>query len=371
MGQTTVLVTVLAVLGLVVSGLAAVLFQVIKQQGRLLLRLDQLEKHLGLSAGQAIERGTVALQAQDPEGLPVGTALPDFELPDLEGRRIALEGFRGRRVLLVNWSARCGFCDLIAPELAKLEPELEKAGVQLLLVSSGTEEAERESAGEHGLKSPILFQKDTNALEAFAHQGTPSAYLLDEEGKVARPLAVGSTDVLALAEALMPEKLERKKRLPGERPLSESRIERNGLKPGTPAPVFELPDVRGGGTVSLAERQGKKVLLVFSDPHCGPCEELAPHLIRLHEQHRNNGLDLVLVGRGGPEENRQKAEEHGFEFPMVVQKKWELSKEYGIFATPVGFLIDERGVIERGVARGIEEILALAPDPVRREAARV
>lgn len=370
MGQTTVLAVVIASLGLVVAGMAAVLFQVIKQQGRLLLRLDQLEKHLGLSAGQAIERGTVALQAQDRGGLPVGTKLPDFELPDLESRPVTLEGFRGRRVLLVNWSARCGFCDLIAPELAKLEPELARVGVQLLLVSSGAGEAERESAREHGLKSPILLQNDTNALEAFAHQGTPSAYLLDEEGRVAKPLAVGSTDVLALAEDLVPGKPERKKRLPGERPLSESRIERNGLKPGTPAPIFALPDIRGGGTVSLAERRGKKVLLVFSDPHCGPCEELAPHLIRLHDQHRNNGLDLLLVGRGEPEENRKKAKEHGFEFPMVVQKKWELSKEYGIFATPVGFLIDENGVIESGVARGIEEILALVPDPARREAAR-
>jgi peroxiredoxin len=159
----------------------------------------------------------------------------------------------------------------------------------------------------------------------------------------------------------VPGKPEKRRRLPGERPLSESRIERNGLKPGTPAPVFALPDIRDRGTVSLAGRRGKKVLLVFSDPHCGPCEELAPHLIRLHDQHRNNGLDLLLVGRGEPEENRKKAEEHGFEFPMVVQKKWELSKEYGIFATPVGFLIDENGMIESGVARGIEEILALVP----------
>jgi peroxiredoxin len=349
-------------LALTAAGLAAVLFQVLKQQGRLLLRLDHVEKHLGLNAGESLERGTVALQAQRPAGLPVGTALPNFSLPDLDGKTVALEDFRGRRVLLVHWSARCSFCDLIAPDLAKLDPELEKAGVRMLLVSSGAKEAELEPAAEHGLKCPILLQTSANGLEAFAHQGTPTAYLLNEEAKVARPLAVGTDQVLALAGEILPQKAgDKRTRLPGERPLSESRIERNGLQAGTPAPPFILPEVRGG-TVSLAEHRGKKVLLVFSDPDCGPCDQLAPELVRLHDRHRGNGLDLVLVGRGDPDENRRKAERHGFEFPVVVQRKWELSRQYGIFSTPVAFLIDENGTITKDVARGINEILALTPE---------
>jgi peroxiredoxin len=143
--------------------------------------------------------------------------------------------------------------------------------------------------------------------------------------------------------------------------LSESRIERNGLKAGTPAPAFRLPDLHGG-TVSLEEYRGRRVLLVFTDPHCGPCEELAPHLVRLHREHRDDGPALVLVARGDPGENRRKAEEHGFEFPVVVQERWKLSKEYGIFAAPVAFLIGEDGVIARDVAKGVEEIVALARD---------
>ena len=41
--------------------------------------------------------------------------------------------------------------------------------------------------------------------------------------------------------------------------------------------------------------------------------------------------------------------------------RWKLSKEYGIFAVPVAFLIDEKGVIARKVAQGVDEILALVP----------
>ena len=68
-----------------------------------------------------------------------------------------------------------------------------------------------------------------------------------------------------------------------------------------------------------------------------------------------------MVGRGEPEENRRKAEAFGVEFPVVLQPGWRLSKQYGIFATPVAFLIDEEGVIERDVARGPTEILELCP----------
>ena len=51
----------------------------------------------------------------------------------------------------------------------------------------------------------------------------------------------------------------------------------------------------------------------------------------------------------------------------MLQPGWRLSKEYGIFATPVAFLIDEEGVIERDVVRGPNEILALAREALSAE----
>jgi peroxiredoxin len=349
-------------LSLLTLGLCLLVYPLLRQHGRLLMRLDQVERRLGLDSGDALARGSVAVAARTPEGLPPGTLVPAFRLPDLEGREVALADLRGWRVLLVGWSARCGYCARIAPDLAGLEPALAGAGVRLVLVSAGPALEERELVREHGLESPVLLA-GRSGLEALAGVGTPSAYLLDEEGRVAAPLAVGADRVLALArsQGRSPAREARSRRLPGERPLSESRIERQGLRAGVPAPAFELPSL-AGGTVSLAAHRGRKVLLVFSDPHCGPCDELAPHLVRLHAEHRDNGMDLLLVGRGDPAENQGKAAAHGYEFPVAVQHRWELSKQYGIFSTPVAFLIDEEGVIARDVARGTDEILALAAE---------
>jgi peroxiredoxin len=132
-----------------------------------------------------------------------------------------------------------------------------------------------------------------------------------------------------------------------------------GLKAGTPAPVFQLPDLEGR-TISLAEYRGKRVLLFFSDPQCGPCDELAPHLVRLHREGAKDGLGVMVVGRGSAEENRRKAEQHGMQFPVLLQdRKWKVSKAYEILATPVAFLIGEDGVIARDAAVGREAIMAL------------
>ena len=102
------------------------------------------------------------------------------------------------------------------------------------------------------------------------------------------------------------------------------------------------------------------MLLFFSDPQCGPCDELAPHLVRAYRERANDGVSIVVVGRGSVEENRRKAQQHGMEFPVLLQdRKWRVSKAYDILATPAAFLIGENGLIASNPAVGKDAILAL------------
>jgi peroxiredoxin len=329
-------------------------YQLVKQQGRILLRLDALERNLPATPSEHAHI----------DGLPLGSAFPDFELPDLSGDMRSLAEFKGERLLLIHWSFDCGFCEAIADNLAGLEDDLKKHNVRIVLLASGDETSNREHAAQHGMKMPILLLQQGSTPEPFARRGTPVGYFVEEGARVAAPFASGADQVLELARRIArssetKEPKQERSRLKIERPLSESHLERNGLKPGTPAPNFLLPDLQGR-SVSLNDFGGRRVLLVFSDPHCGPCDELSLDLVRLHQEHRNNGLAVLLVGRGSVEENRKKAEQFGFEFPVVLQDQWKLSKEYGIFATPVAFLIAENGMIAKNVAVGKEAILALA-----------
>jgi peroxiredoxin len=128
------------------------------------------------------------------------------------------------------------------------------------------------------------------------------------------------------------------------------------------APAFRLPRI-DGGELSLQEYRGQRVLLVFSDPACGPCDELIPKLERLHRQSLD--LEVLMISRRDREANQAKVAEHGVTFPVVLQRHWEISRDYGMFATPIGYLINEQGIIGKDVAVGAEAILALYADPSR------
>jgi peroxiredoxin len=331
------------VLALAFGGL---LQQVMRQQGRLLVRLDEIERRLALAAPASGHNG-------HPVGLAVGESFPAFQLPDFTGRTLGIDDLAGKRVLLVHWSPACGFCEQIAPDLAALQGDLRKHRAELVLVSYGDVESNRRFAEEHGLDCRILLLEGSAELQPFQGLGTPVAYLLDEEGRVAEPLALGALEVPVLARAAA----SGRKQLSSERSLAESRLEREGLEPGTPAPLFSLPDL-AGARVSLEDYRGSRVLLVFSDPDCRPCEGALRDLAALDRE--RDDLAIVAVSRGELEANRRKAEEGDIAFPVVIQNGWRVSKQYGIFATPVAFLIDEKGVIAARVAKGREEILQLA-----------
>jgi peroxiredoxin len=143
----------------------------------------------------------------------------------------------------------------------------------------------------------------------------------------------------------------------GNRSLARSKINRDGLKAGTPAPDFRLPRLDGRGELSLSELLGRRVLLVFSSPSCGPCNELVPQLEEFHREHPE--FELVMISKGEPKENRAKAKEQELTFPVVLQQHWEISRLYAMFATPIAYLIDESGIIIQDVAAGVEPIRAL------------
>src|SRR5258708_2004212 len=80
-------------------------FQLVRQNGRLLLRLETSEKQR--APGDVAKRG-------EGGGLRVGMAARDFELPDLTGTRHRLSEFRDRNVLLIFFNPQCGYCTKMA-----------------------------------------------------------------------------------------------------------------------------------------------------------------------------------------------------------------------------------------------------------------
>jgi methylamine dehydrogenase accessory protein MauD len=140
-----------------------------------------------------------------------------------------------------------------------------------------------------------------------------------------------------------------------------SKINRNGLKPGARAPEFSLQST-AGDQVSLRDFAGRKILLTFTQSGCRPCRAVIPELEKLQA---TGEIQVVVVNNGDLEATRNWTEKLSVSFPVLVQERYELSKRYEAFATPFGFLIDERGVIaSKGIINNrqhIEFVLSGSP----------
>jgi peroxiredoxin len=131
-----------------------------------------------------------------------------------------------------------------------------------------------------------------------------------------------------------------------------------GLPVGTPAPAFALPDLTGEiHSLDALRAAGRPVLLLFSDPGCGPCTALLPEVARWQRE-RAGALTITLVSRGTREANQAKAAAHGIG-PVLLQDDREVAATYQAGGTPSAVLVYPDGAIGSPLAQGAEAIRAL------------
>jgi thiol-disulfide isomerase/thioredoxin len=123
--------------------------------------------------------------------------------------------------------------------------------------------------------------------------------------------------------------------------------------PGEPAPAFTLPRIAAQGTLgepfSLAQTQGKIVVVDFWATWCNPCMKSMPHLAAFQQKHPEVVVVAVLVD-DDPREGRAVFDEA--RFPMTLVLGDEITKtRYGVGAIPHTVLIDREGKV-RKVSRG-------------------
>jgi thiol-disulfide isomerase/thioredoxin len=140
---------------------------------------------------------TVHDRPAGPSGLAVGAPAPAVELPSMSGETVRLSDFRGSPTLLLFWNPGCGFCQGMLEDLKRWQAAPPPGAPKLLVISMGDVESNR----AQGIAAPVLLDGGFQVGPRFGVSGTPSAVLIDAEGRVASPVAVGAPAVLALAGA--------------------------------------------------------------------------------------------------------------------------------------------------------------------------
>lgn len=137
----------------------------------------------------------------------------------------------------------------------------------------------------------------------------------------------------------------------------------NGPALGSMAPTFELPDLKEN-QVSLSNllERGKSLMLIFSDPGCGPCNALLPDIARWQTDHGNR-LSIALISRGTVEENESKSVEFGIS-NILLQTDREVAIAYEAHGTPMAVILNPDGTIGSSVVGGSEVIAGLVGNAV-------
>jgi thiol-disulfide isomerase/thioredoxin/uncharacterized membrane protein YphA (DoxX/SURF4 family) len=293
--------------------------------------------HCGQNHGDA-----AAPQPVMPLGVPVGDRAPEVKLPDLDGTTVELASFQGQPTLVLFWNPGCGFCQQMLPDLKKWEANPPPGAPALLVVTTGSSEENR----AQGLRSTMVLDPTFAVGSAFGVTGTPSAVLVDADGRIASAVGVGAPGVLALAN---------------NQPLAEVDAGAPGAQPpaappvGSPAPAFALPDL-DGQLVDLTSRKGKDTLVLFWNPDCGFCQQMLPDLKKWEAKPPRNAPELLVVSTGSVEANKAL----GFKSAVVLDQSFSVGPAFGASGTPMAVLVDAQGNIASAPAAGAEQVFNLA-----------
>ena len=301
-----------------------VLFHMLTQNGRLLLRLEAIEKKLGIDPN-----------APEVPGIPVGQPAPSFELADLEGEKVSFAALlgRGKPVLLLFTEPTCGACEPLHPDVAQWQRE--HAGrLTVVPVSRGHLEANRLRSTEHGIRG-VLMQADREVWTAYLATGTPSAVLVSNDGKIASPLAAGAGEI---------RKLVTRSTLPPP------------VKKGEPVPPLKLPDLDGETRDLSVLLRGHPTMVLFWSTTCGFCQQMLADIKDWELTRGADAPELLVISSGEVEENRKQ----GFRSPVLLDAVWGAGDVLGAGGTPSALLIDENGVVASEVGVGGPAVLALA-----------
>lgn len=154
-------------------------------------------------------RGPVTAPSTDIGAVSRGLMAPGFELPDLAGRKVSLEDFRGQFVLINFWATWCQPCLEEMPSLQALHERFRDRKLVVLAVNLNETSADlQDYLAKAGITFPILLDGQAVATR-YGTEKVPESYLVDHRGIVLNKI-IGAQDwtkpeALAEFDRLLPQ----------------------------------------------------------------------------------------------------------------------------------------------------------------------
>jgi peroxiredoxin len=118
--------------------------------------------------------------------LTPGSLAPAFALPDIHGRQVRLDDYRGQIVILNFWAFWCDTWKAEMPHLQELIPQQEELGFRLVAISvDGTRlpEFRKRTAGIR-IPFPVLLDVGGQVCARYKVACVPTVVIIDRVGRV-------------------------------------------------------------------------------------------------------------------------------------------------------------------------------------------
>jgi thiol-disulfide isomerase/thioredoxin len=136
-------------------------------------------------------RGCTALCALRPDYAARNRLAPDFELPDLDGKKVKFSSFRGRTVILNFWTKTCRPCLEEMPSLASLakamRPHKDLAFVTITTDENAADARDTLKSVLGGNEAPFIVLVDPEGDVVRGKFGTklfPETWFIDPKGVI-------------------------------------------------------------------------------------------------------------------------------------------------------------------------------------------
>lgn len=115
--------------------------------------------------------------------MEINQSVPDFELPNLNGKIQRLSDYRGRIVIVNFWSCECPHSERTDKAILSMFVQWQDDVTMLTIASNRNEtvEALKEAAESRRLPE-VLHDADCQVANLFEAQTTPHVFVIDREG---------------------------------------------------------------------------------------------------------------------------------------------------------------------------------------------
>ena len=125
--------------------------------------------------------------------LKLGSKIPDFKLPGVDGKKYSPADFKGKKILaVIVMCNHCPYVKATLPRIIKIQQDFKDNGVQLVGINANDainypdDSFENMAEVAEKMKLPFLYLRDESqeTAKSFKAQCTPEVFVFDQERKL-------------------------------------------------------------------------------------------------------------------------------------------------------------------------------------------